>query len=102
MALPDNSIALSLSPEEIADLRTKLSALRHNVNNHLALIMAAAELMRRKPEMAERLLDNILQQPDRIIQEVRSFSTNLECLLGRGKQPTATVVPASAAPVMAA
>ncbi len=56
--------------------------MRHNVNNHLALIVAASELIRRKPEMSQRLVDNIMQQPERIMAEIRSFSGDLEALMG--------------------
>jgi hypothetical protein len=80
MGLPEKSVALA--PEQIAELNKKLSAMRHNVNNHLAMIVAASELMKRKPELMERMLDNIMQQPDRIIGEVRSFSDEFEALLG--------------------
>jgi len=80
MGLPENSIALA--PDQIADLNKKLSVMRHNVNNHLALIVAASELIRRKPEMSQRLIDNIMQQPDKIMSEIRSFSNDLEALVG--------------------
>jgi hypothetical protein len=60
--------------DAIADLNRKLSVMRHNINNHLALVVAASELIRRKPEMAPRLVENILQQPDRINAEIRGFS----------------------------
>ena len=66
MGVPDHS----LSTEQIAELNQKLSVMRHNVNNHLALIVAASELIRRKPEMAPRLIENIMQQPERIIAEM--------------------------------
>ena len=79
MVLPDKPIALS--PEQIADLNKKLSVMRHNVNNYLALIVAASELIRRKPEMVTRLIENIAQQPDRIISEIRSFSDEFEQFL---------------------
>jgi hypothetical protein len=80
MALPENTVALS--PDQIAELNKKLSAMRHNVNNHLALIIAATELLKRKPELAERMLGNIMQQPERIISEVRAFSDEFEAALG--------------------
>jgi|SRR4051812_49279088 hypothetical protein len=80
MGLPDKSIALS--PDQIADLSRKLSVMRHNVNNHLALIVAASELIRRKPEMSQRLVENIVQQPEKIISEIRSFSNDLEAAIG--------------------
>ena len=92
MLLPDKPIALS--PEQIADLNKKLSVMRHNVNNYLALIVAASELIRRKPEMATRLIENIAQQPDRIISEIRSFSDYFELFL-TGKAPTPPSPPPS-------
>src|SRR4051812_3097144 len=86
MGLPENSIALS--PDQIADLNKKLSVMRHNVNNHLALVVAASELIRRKPEMSQRLVENIMQQPERIMAEIRSFSTDLEALIGITRETT--------------
>jgi hypothetical protein len=80
MLLPDKPIALT--PEQVSDLNKKLSVMRHNVNNYLALIVAASELIRRKPEMAVRLIENIAQQPDRVISEMRSFSDEFEIALG--------------------
>ncbi len=75
----DNSIALS--PEQIAEVHKRLSSMRHNVNNHLSLIVAASELVRRKPEVAPRMIENILLQPERINSEVRDFSEALESML---------------------
>ena len=79
MGLPGQP--LTLSPGEIEALSQSLSTTRHNVNNQLALIVAATELIRRKPEMAGRLLENMAQQPDKIIEELRSFSDTFEKML---------------------
>ena len=57
MGLPQN--AITLTPEQIAALNEKLSVTRHDINNHLSLIVAAVELLRRKPEMAPKLLDSL-------------------------------------------
>ena len=84
MLLPEQPVALS--PEQIAELNKKLSLMRHNVNNHLALIVAASELIRRKPEMASRLIENVGQQPDRIIAEIRAFSDAMEIAFGLKKE----------------
>lgn len=70
------------APDAIAELNRKLSVMRHNVNNHLALVVAASELIRRKPEMAPRLIENILQQPERITSEIREFSEAFAVTLG--------------------
>ncbi len=80
MPLTDSSI--TLSAEQVADLNKRLSAMRHNVNNHLSLIVAACELIRRKPDLALRMVDNIVLQPEKITAEVREFSEGLESALG--------------------
>ena len=80
MGLPEKSVALA--PEQIAELNKKLSTMRHNVNNYLAMIVAASELLKRKPELAERMIDNIMAQPEKIISEVRTFSDEFESQMG--------------------
>jgi hypothetical protein len=66
--------SVTLSPAEIDDLSKKLSILRHNINNHLSLVIAAAELIRLKPETAPRMTETLLDQPQKISQELRAFS----------------------------
>lgn len=95
MGLPDKTV--ELTPEKVAELNEKLSIMRHNVNNHLALIVAACELLKRKPEMAQRMLDNIMQQPDRIISEVRTFSDDFETVVGITRDMSGIVFPSAAA-----
>lgn len=79
MRFPEQPV--TLSPELIKQLSGRLSSLRHNVNNHVSLIVAAAELMRRKPEMASRLLDTLDDPTIKITQEVKFFSDELERVL---------------------
>jgi hypothetical protein len=67
-----------LSPEQVENLKGKLSDLRHNVNNHLALMVAALELIRRKPDMLARLVNNLTDQPQKILDEIKKFSEELE------------------------
>jgi hypothetical protein len=76
MAVPEQ--AITVTPQQIEQLHQKLAKMRHNVNNNLSLVVAALELIRRKPEMAERLLDNISQQPEKIITELKAFSEEFE------------------------
>ncbi len=80
MAMPQTPV--TLSPEQVSELNEKLSITRHDINNHLSLIVAALELMRRKPEMAPRMMDRIAEQPDRIIAQMRGFSAEFEKTLG--------------------
>ena len=76
MGLPRQTVPLS--PEQVAELSRKLADLRHNVNNHLALMVAALELIRRKPDMVARLVNNLTEQPQKILDEIKKFSEELE------------------------
>ena len=46
MALPSEPV--TFSPGELQELNRKLSDMRHDINNHLSLIVAALELIRYK------------------------------------------------------
>lgn len=72
---------LTLTAEQINSIRQKLSELRHNVNNHLSLLTAAAEILARKPELAQKISQNLIEQPQKIVEEIKSFSDFLEKLL---------------------
>ena len=76
MGLPRQTVPLS--PEQVADLNRKFGDLRHNVNNHLALMVAALELIRRKPEMMDRMVNNLTEQPQKILEEIKQFSEEFE------------------------
>lgn len=73
---------MTLTPEQIHDLSEKLSVTRHDINNHLSLIIAATELIKRKPDSIARMTENIAQQPDKIMKEMRAFSDAFEQALG--------------------
>ena len=80
MPLPSQPVTLTV--EQLADLNRKLSAMRHDINNHLSLIIAAAELIRHKPETAERMLATLVEQPPKIADSLRKFSVEFEQTLG--------------------
>ncbi|GEM_PF-1214863 len=72
----------SVDPPQIQELNQKLSTFRHNINNHLSLIVAAVELIRRKPDMAARLIETVAEQPQKISEEMRRFSEEFDRILG--------------------
>ncbi len=76
MQLPDQSV--TLTPAEISELSDHLASLRHNVNNCVSLIIATAELLQRKPDLAARFVSSLAEQPSRITEEVKGFSDKLE------------------------
>ena len=80
MGMPQTPV--TLTQEQVAELNEKLGVTRHDINNHLSLIVAAVELMRRKPELAPRMIESISQQPDKIIAQMRTFSAEFEQILG--------------------
>lgn len=80
MPLPQQ--AVSLTPEQIAELNSKLAAMRHDINNHLSLIVAAVELIRYKPETLERMMTTLVEQPPRVSKALQKFSAQFESALG--------------------
>ncbi|HEV2453093.1 MAG TPA: hypothetical protein VGY98_02465 [Verrucomicrobiae bacterium] len=85
MSLPSQPV--TLSAEQVAELKAKLADLRHDINNNVALMLSAIEMMRRRPETFEKMLDSMARQPTRINETVLQFSKALEgALLGAPQQ----------------
>ena len=80
MPLPTEPATLTAG--EIDELNKQLSTMRHDINNHLSLIMAAVELVRRKPEALERMAGTLVEQPAKISDVMQKFSTSFERALG--------------------
>jgi 2C-methyl-D-erythritol 2,4-cyclodiphosphate synthase len=69
---------VTLSAEQVEELRKKLSSMRHDVNNHLSLIVAAAELIKLNPEALTRMAVTLTEQPPKISEQISRFSAELE------------------------
>lgn len=80
MTVPQQPV--TLTPEQIADLNRKLSTMRHDINNNLAMMLAAAELVRLKPELSEKMLGRLIEQPSKITEQIKQFSAEFEKSLG--------------------
>jgi hypothetical protein len=80
MAAP--TAPVTITPEQVKELNQHLSHMRHEINNQLLLIVAALELVRYKPELQERMLETMGQQPPKITAEVAKFSIEFERALG--------------------
>jgi hypothetical protein len=80
MGLPNQPVTLTV--EQIENLSRQLAAMRHDVNNHLAVSLAAVELIRHKPAMTERMLASLAEQPAKITQVVAQFSREFETTFG--------------------
>jgi hypothetical protein len=80
MPLPSQPVTLTV--EQIRELNKKISDMRHDVNTDLALMMASVELIRRKPESAERMWKGLTEKPLKVANAVTEFSHELEKILG--------------------
>jgi hypothetical protein len=80
MAVPNKPA--TLTAEQVAELNRNLSRMRHEVNNQLALVVAALELLRFRPEMRDRMLNTVSEQAPKIVAEISRFSTEFEQTFG--------------------
>jgi cob(I)alamin adenosyltransferase len=80
MAPPSRPV--TLTAEQVDKLNQKLSFLRHDINNHLSLMIAAIELIRTKPQMAERMMSTLVEQPSKISKALNKFSADFEQTFG--------------------
>ena len=76
MLLPSQPITLTV--EQITELSAKLSAMRHDINGQLSVIVAAMELIKHKPQSSERMLAPLAEQPAKIGDAMRKFSAEFE------------------------
>ena len=54
------------------------------VNNNLTLIVAAAEILRHRPEQPELFWESLMQKPMQVADQVTEFSRDLEKTLRIG------------------
>ena len=80
MGMPTQSV--TLTPEQLAELSRRLATFRHDINNNLMLISASAELIKMKPASAGKMLDTLVDQPQRIKEAMTKFSNEFEQFLG--------------------
>jgi hypothetical protein len=80
MGLPASPVTLTV--EQVAELNKKLSTLRHDVNNHLSLVIAAVELIKFNPDMVPRMTATLSEQPAKITDDLSRFSAEFDRILG--------------------
>ncbi len=80
MPLPTQPVTLTV--QQLGELHGKLSTMRHDINNQLSLIVAAVELIRHRPELAERMMKTLSEQPARIADSLLKFSAEFERAFG--------------------
>lgn len=80
MGLPTEPVTLTAT--QLDELNRKLANMRHDINNNLSLIVAAMELIRHKPQMTERMMATLGEQPAKIGDAVNKFSAEFERTFG--------------------
>jgi len=76
MGLPNEPVTLTVA--QLEELNRKLSTLRHDINNNLSLIVAAVELMKHKPQIMEKMMATLAEQPPKISAAITKFSVEFE------------------------
>jgi hypothetical protein len=80
--MPPPNEPVTLNAEQVGELNKKLASLRHDVNNNLSLIIAAAEIIRLRPQSADRMWSGLTEKPHKIAEAIAQFSRELETALG--------------------
>jgi hypothetical protein len=80
MVSPDQPV--NATPEQVAQFQERLRATRHSVNNSLAMIVAATELWRLRPQEADRMLAKVVEQTDQISKDLTALATRFEGSFG--------------------
>ena len=73
---------VTITSDELRDLNQKLSFMRHEINNQLALVIAALELIRFRPDLRDKMLDTVAAQSPKITATVMKFSSEFETAFG--------------------
>lgn len=73
---------VTLSPEQVQELKSKLGTMRHDINNNLSLVVAAVELIKFNPAAAERMMATLAEQPGKITEHMQQFSAEFDKAMG--------------------
>jgi hypothetical protein len=84
-AMALSSEPVTLSAEQVEEMQRKLGKLRHDINNNLSLIVAAVELIKHNPDMFARMVNVLSEQPPKIAEAMRVYSSEFEKALGIGR-----------------
>lgn len=83
MSLPTQPVTLDVA--QIDELSQHFSFFRHDVNNSVGMIGAAAELVRYSPQAAQRWAATVVEQPPRISGKTREFIFEVRRIIGLRK-----------------
>lgn len=73
---------VTLNVDQLDQLNRKLANMRHDINNALSLMLAAVELIKCKPQMTEKMIGTLMEQPPKIGHSLTKFSAEFEQTFG--------------------
>jgi hypothetical protein len=79
---------VTLTPDQLQELYTKLRDMNHDVRGVLAIIAGSLEVMRLYPDNAARFVGSLGLQPQRIEESLTKFAADFEQQLGIIKVPS--------------
>ena len=77
---------VTLTEDQVYALHRRLRDMRHDVNGRLANIVAAAELIRLRPDKMEERLRILLDQPHKAADAITHFSRDFETAFGLSRE----------------
>lgn len=80
MSTPAGTV--TLTQQQVEELSKQFATMRHDINNNLSLVVAAAELIKFNPASAERMANTLAEQPPKIGDHLAKFTTAFERALG--------------------
>src|SRR5205085_1655660 len=72
----------SIPRDELTQLQSKYSEIKHSVNNALAVMMALAEMSQRRPDYGEKLASAVLTKAPQIVSSLQEFTLALNEKIG--------------------
>ncbi len=79
---------IHLDPEHLKNLGKLIADCRHNVNNSLAMIISALELVQFKPEATEKMIHTAMTHSKQITGEFETFAAEFERVLHQAQSET--------------
>ena len=76
MVIPKTPVILS--PSQIEELAQKFKNMRHEINNHLSVVVLSVEILQKKPELMKHTSAVIEEQRLKISQDIAQFSAEFE------------------------
>lgn len=72
----------NITKEDLDELILKYREVKHTVNNHIAVMMALAELSQQNPQHTEKLIKAALERSPQIVNTMQNFQRELTAKRG--------------------